>query len=77
MEKVFPREVQDKKIYLLQPKIPKVAYIYKLTNQQEKVCYIGKTERTIEERLTEHIKENPLINKYDGKWEPERKSIIH
>ena len=49
-----------------------MAFIYKITNLINNKCYIGKTERTIQERWREHLRHRnsldlPLsraLNKY-------------
>lgn len=40
-------------------------YIYKITNKINDKCYIGKTERTIEIRWREHLKNIYSLNEYD------------
>ena len=40
----------------------------KLTNEQKKLLYVGKTNRTLEERFNEHFdNEKSTINKYCSK----------
>lgn len=39
-----------------------MAFIYKITNLINNKCYIGKTERTIEERWKEHLKKRNTID---------------
>ena len=70
--KIFQKTTETDEVFNIPVKPVMKAYIYKLTNEENKVCYIGKTERTIEERLKEHIEENALIKKYNGEWKAER-----
>lgn len=39
-----------------------MAFIYKITNLINNKCYIGKTERTINERWKEHLKKSKSLD---------------
>lgn len=51
---------------------------YLMTNHEAKNLYVGITDRTMEERMNEHLTDpNDPISKIKGKWEIKKLSVVH
>lgn len=50
-------------------KAPQIGYIYYMYNDDQKVCYVGQTTKTIAQRFDEHFDDpNDSIYNYPGEW---------
>jgi hypothetical protein len=48
---------------------PNIGFIYLMTNEKNKVCYVGQTKTLIDERYTQHKNDpNDSMHQYDGDW---------